>query len=254
MFSLLADLISFQLEAEELHAARARALLDAEETAKLRERFIGILGHDLRNPLNAITMAAQILLTRDDVPEASVGLVRRITRSATRIENMVSDLLDFARGRLGGFMPIDRKACDAVAIVRQVTEELEMAYPGRQLELTTPPLLTVQWDRERVAQMLSNLIANALQHSPPASPVYVTLDGSTPLVALTVRNGGAAIPPETLRLIFDPFRQGAATHRPAGQGLGLGLYIAREIVMAHGGTIDVSTSDEGTTFTVRMPS
>ncbi len=254
LFSLLADLIGFQLEAEELHAERAVALHDAEQTAKLRDRFIGILGHDLRNPLGAITLAAQVLLTRDDIEEATARAVRRIARSAARTEDIVGDLLDFARGRLGGNMPISHAPCDAVAIVRQVIEELEIGYPNRTIELNAPSTIAVKWDAARVAQAMSNLVGNALQHSGADCSVRVSIRAAEPWISIAVHNTGTAIPPDTLRTIFDPFRQGASA-RDVKEGLGLGLYIAREVVIAHSGTIDVTSSDGvGTTFTVRLPS
>lgn len=216
-----------------------------EET---RDRFIGVLGHDLRNPLGAIMTAADLL--------ASAGLqgvfataVERIGRSTDRMNAMIGDLLDFARGRLGGGIPIKRVWCDFGQIAIEEAAEMSQAFPGRSIQCETTGDLGGEWDAGRVEQLLSNLIGNAVQHG--AGPISLAARDAGDVVVVTVHNRGLPIPSSMLPRLFEPFHESA----PDGSnGLGLGLYIASEIVRAHRGTIAVSSSDEGgTTFTVELP-
>jgi sigma-B regulation protein RsbU (phosphoserine phosphatase) len=256
IFYLLADLIAWQLEAEERHARSEAALLDAQETALLRERFIGILGHDLRSPLSAVLVNAHLLLRREDLPTGYSTTIQRIATSTQRVMRMVSDLLDFARGHLGGGMPIRPQLLEDVhVLVQDVIAELEPTFPTRSVELARAPgPVTAEWDQDRMAQALSNLIGNALEHSPGDAAVRVRIDASPETVVLEIRNEGAPIPKDVLTRLFDPFRRGAETPLGSTSGLGLGLYIAKQIVDAHRGALEVcSTPEHGTSVTATLP-
>jgi PAS domain S-box-containing protein len=226
------------------------------ETAAFRERFLGIVSHDLRNPLNAILLSANALLRSDDLGERHVRGVRRIVTSAERMKRMISDLLDFARGRLGGGIPIALRTVDLGALCREVVEELEISRPGREVELVLEGDLRGAWDGDRLSQLLINLGKNALDYSPEATRVRFSVHDEGAFIRVDVHNEGPPIPAERLGLIFEPFRRfaGDEGRSVSGAGLGLGLYIVEQIVRAHGGDLGVrSTQEEGTTFTVRLP-
>lgn len=213
-----------------------------------REQFIAILGHDLRNPLLAISMGVS-LLRRSELPGRATEVVARIGISAKRIDEMVHDLLDFARGRLGGGIPVVPRPCDVGLICSQQVDEVAQASPGRAIRLHTSGDLAGEWDPRRLEQVLSNLISNAVQHG--QDPIEVTAAGEGPQVVIAVHNQGPPIPPTTIARIFEPYQRGA---RSGARGLGLGLYVASEIVRAHRGTIEVNSAPgDGTTFTVRLP-
>jgi signal transduction histidine kinase len=233
-----------------------RAEEHLRQTAEFRERFMSIVSHDLRNPLNAILLSANALLRSDDLGERHVKGVRRIVTSAERMRRMISDLLDFARGRLGGGIPISARPVDLGVLCREVVEELEAGRPGREVVLKAEGNLQGEWDADRLSQLLINLGKNALDYSPEETRVRFTLLDEGERLRLEVHNEGAPIPPERLASIFEPFRRFVEDegHSPSSSGLGLGLYIVEQIVRAHGGTISVrSTEEEGTTFTVRLP-
>jgi signal transduction histidine kinase len=226
----------------------------AREGARFRERFIAILGHDLRNPLQSIKLAAS-LLRRDGTTEPRAQLASRIVASADRMGRMITDLLDVTRARFGGGIPIEPKRADLCAVARQVIDELEITHPNRTVLLDAQGDVCGVWDPDRMAQVMSNLTSNALDYSPSGTPVRVILRGEVAHVLAVVNNRGPTIAPEAMGQLFEPFAQGSQCGRVAqGQGLGLGLFITQQIVHAHGGSIDVaSTADEGTTFTVRVP-
>lgn len=236
---------------------RKRAEEELRRTAQFRERLIGIVSHDLRTPLTAISTGAGLLLRTEGMPEKTLRTVGRIASSAERMARMISELLDFTRVRLGGGIPVQRTASDLYPVVRHVVEEAEMAFPGRAVRLEAQGDFRGEWDEGRLAQVVGNLLRNALLYSPEGTPVTVGLQGEGTWVRLVVHNHNRAgpIPPETLPTLFDPFRRGAASHTErAREGLGLGLYIAREIVAAHRGFIDVMSSErEGTVFTLLLP-
>jgi PAS domain S-box-containing protein len=226
------------------------------QTAEFRERFMSIVSHDLRNPLNAILLSANALLRSDDLGERHVKGVRRIVTSAERMKRMISDLLDFARGRLGGGIPISARPMDLGALCREVVEELEAGRPGREVVVKAEGNLQGDWDPDRLSQLLINLGKNALDYSPAETRVHLMLQDEGETLRVEVHNAGAPIPPERLASIFEPFRRFVEEegHAPSSAGLGLGLYIVEQIVRAHGGAIAVrSTTEEGTTFTVRLP-
>jgi PAS domain S-box-containing protein len=233
-----------------------RAEEHLRQTAEFRERFMSIVSHDLRNPLNAVLLSANALLRSDDLDERHVKSVRRIVTSAERMRRMISDLLDFARGRLGGGIPISARLVDLGMLCREVVEELEAGRPGREVVLKAEGNLQGEWDADRLSQLLINLGKNALDYSPEATRVRFTLQDEGETLRLEVHNEGTPIPPERLASIFEPFRRFVEDegHSPASSGLGLGLYIVEQIVRAHGGTLSVrSTAEEGTIFTVRLP-
>ncbi|MFY0583806.1 ATP-binding protein [Cystobacter fuscus] len=225
----------------------------ARQTALFREQFLGILGHDLRNPLQAITGNAALLLRYGGLSDPQRKAVHRISNSAERMARMIGDLLDFTRTRLGGGYTLQRTEMNVHDVLRQVVEELEVAHPGRKFELNVSGTGWGTWDMGRIAQAASNLVGNAVQYSPEDSVVRVSACDEGPGVRVEVRNGGPPIPAERMPHIFDPFVRGAEVSR-ARSGLGLGLYITHEIVKAHGGTLQVrSTEAEGTCFWMNLP-
>ncbi|WNG46572.1 PAS domain-containing protein [Archangium minus] len=218
---------------------------------QFRDRLVGIVSHDLRNPLHSISLAAELLLRREDVPEPVLAGVRRIARSADRMSRMITDLLDFTRARMGSGLPLQRRPGELVELVRATLEEFEVTHPGRIVLSPGRGPYTGEWDPDRLAQVVSNLVGNALQHGAENLPVEISLREENETFVLSVRNQGPPIPEELLPHIFDPFRRAASSSR---QGLGLGLYIVQQIVLAHGGSITVdSNAASGTTFTVRLP-
>jgi PAS domain S-box-containing protein len=235
---------------------RRRVQEAALEAARFGERLIAIVTHDLRNPLNAIHLSATQLLHSEGLPERERRLATRIARSGERMMRMISELLDFTRGRLGGGIPIHRVPGDVRAVVRQGVEELEAAWPDRRLSLKVGPgRYDGKWDGDRLLQVVSNLGGNALQYSPPDSPITFSLSDTADAVVLEVHNTGEPIPPELVPHLFDPFRRGVtAGHSGGAGGLGLGLYIVEQVVKGHGGRIEVtSTAQAGTTFRVSLP-
>lgn len=242
------------------------ALADITEpkrlTAEMRARadferqLIGIVSHDLRNPLSAITLAVSVLLQRGGLDERLQRQVQRIHRAAERATRMIRDLLDFTRARQGGGIPVFPRPCDLHELVHTVVDEVRAASPGRRLQVVEESGSGAgTWDPDRLAQALSNLLGNALQYSPPDTPVRVASRCGEEGVVLEVHNRGTPIPPEQQPRIFEPLERGV--ERPedrGGRSIGLGLYIVRSIVQAHGGAVEVrSTAEDGTTFTVRLP-
>ena len=220
---------------------------DRKRLDEAKDKFVDILSHDLRNPLGAIMAGAQYLLQTGDLPERHVATAARIARSADRMSRMISDLLDFARGRLGQGIPISRSQSDLAAIARHTVEEVQARHPNRRIELELTGDTVGSWDPDRAGQVISNLVANGVEHG--QDPIQVAVHGSADTVTLSVANAGSPIPTEILDKLFQPFTGRAAPERT---GLGLGLFIVHEIVRAHGGTIEVeSNATDGTLFTVR---
>jgi signal transduction histidine kinase len=221
-------------------------------TAEFRERFLGIVSHDLRNPLSTIHLSATALMRSESMVQQHLKSVRRIITSAERMGRMISDLLDFTRGRLGGGIPVTRRPANLRHLCRHVLEELEAAHPERELRLSTQGNLQGEWDSDRVAQLLGNLGKNALDYSAEGSAVDFAVRDEGDSVRVEVHNEGPPIPAEQLPALFEPFRR--ATVDTGGSGLGLGRFIVQQIVQAHGGTLTVhSREGDGTTFTVKLP-
>jgi signal transduction histidine kinase len=250
MFKLFADLIGFHLDALDRLAASRAALLREREESELRERFVAVLGHELRNPIAAID-ANTFYLLRTVTDEKVSDVVNEIKESARRLRNITSDLADFARGRFGGGLIAHRDASAPLTpVLEQVIAESRLIFPGRLIEAELRFDEPVNCDRARVAQLLSNLIGNALAYGAADCPVRVrgsTTDGT---FELSVSNRGDPIPAAAIPRLFQPFTRGAVA--PDQRGLGLGLYIASEIARAHGGTLTASSSPEETRFTLRM--
>jgi len=221
-----------------------------ERESQYRDRFIGILGHDLRNPINAIVMGASVLARQDPVNEQQRKVVASILRSAGRLEGMSRDILDFARGRLGSPMPLNMASENAGVVVGEIVGEVRLANPESVIDFEASGSLDTECDADRLKQMVSNLLINAIQHGSSKS-VKVAVQGDESCVVIQVHNQGPVIPEDLIPTIFDPLtRRGRA--RP--ESTGLGLFIVSEIVAAHGGTIVVNSSREaGTNFVVRLP-
>jgi PAS domain S-box-containing protein len=224
------------------------------QTAEFRERFLGVVSHDLRNPLNAILLSANALLRTESIPASHTKMVRRIVTSGERMSRMIGELLDFTRGRLGGGIPIHPRRVNLRHLCRHVLEELESGFPGRELRLDAEGDFVGQWDPDRLSQLLGNLGKNALDYSPVDTPVDFTLHDEGGSVRVEVHNQGPPIPEQLLAGIFEPFRRAVEGDAHPTSGLGLGLFIVQEIARAHGGRVEVRSSQaEGTTFTVRLP-
>jgi signal transduction histidine kinase len=222
-----------------------------------RQMFLAILGHDLRSPLNSMVLSAELLSRTAGLDGESSRLVSQISAGAGVMARMISDLLDFTGTGLGASMPVVAAAMDAGELCREVVEEVRAAHPTRTVTWKPEGDLTGVWDVARLRQVVSNLLGNAIQHGGAGGAVDLAASGDGTDVVLTVHNGGPPIPLEALGTIFEPLVRGASLEspqqRPPGS-IGLGLYIAREVVAAHGGTIDVKSSPEaGTAFTVRLP-
>jgi sigma-B regulation protein RsbU (phosphoserine phosphatase) len=227
-----------------------RDVTELQSARGFEQKILAIVGHDIRGPLGAIDMAAELLLKRAAPASLTERHAERIKRGVGRIRHVVADLLDFTRARTGG-IPIKLETTSLETICKHVVEEVEVSVGDRNIELSCDGEAVGTWDPHRLGQAVSNLLGNAVQHSPPATPIHVAIRGGDAQVTLEVRNHGA-IAGELLPVIFDPFRRGAA---PAGrEGLGLGLYIAKSIVNAHRGRIEVTSSPaDGTLFRVTLP-
>ncbi|AKJ00126.1 signal transduction histidine kinase [Archangium gephyra] len=229
----------------------------ARQTALFREQFLGILGHDLRNPLQAISGNAALLLRYGGLSEPQRKAINRISISSDRMARMISDILDFTRTRLGGGYTLQRTWMNVHDVLKQVVEELEVAHPQKSFELSVSGTGWGEWDADRVAQAASNLVGNAVQYSPEGSAVRVLARDEGDGVRVEIHNQGTPIPAERLPHIFDPFvrgQQGSRSSSGSRSGLGLGLYITHEIVKAHGGSLQVrSTEAEGTCFWLKLP-
>ncbi|QSQ25451.1 PAS domain-containing protein [Pyxidicoccus parkwayensis] len=229
-----------------------RDVSEAKRAEQFRDRLLGIVGHDLRNPLSHISLATQLLLRQEELSEPVMSGVRRIATSAERMARMIADLLDFTRASVGGGIPLERRRMDLCDLVQATMAEFELTYPGRVLLSCARGAHAGEWDPDRLAQVVSNLVGNALAHGDAVAPVRVTVVAEGPDAVLTVCNAGTPVPPESLPHIFDPFKQ--AGGNGGRRGLGLGLYIVQQLVRAHGGSISVrSSEEEGTVFTVRLP-
>jgi signal transduction histidine kinase len=228
-----------------------------EDLEQSKETFLAILGHDLRTPLGAIYTSARFMLDLDELEEPYRTLTDRIADSASRTVEMVGDLLDFTRSRLGG-IPVSPAEMDLGLVAGRLVAELLSAHPECSIQVETSGELRGCWDEDRISQALSNLIGNAVQHGAPGAAVNVRVLGHSDHVAITVHNHGAVLRPQQLDGIFNPMRKRPESNNGWGKGptgsLGLGLYIAERIVSAHHGRIEVESSDAaGTTFTVVLP-
>ncbi|MFL5440583.1 MAG: ATP-binding protein [Myxococcales bacterium] len=225
---------------EELRAALA-----------FRDQILNVLAHDLRQPLSVVRTSAELLLRKEEMkPQAPT--VQRVLRNVERMDRLIADLLDFARARPGSNMPLERKRIDLCATLQQAIDGLQTLHPDRQIVVDRRGSCAGLFDADRMLQVFGNLLGNAIAYSPDGSPIDVVLEEDEKTIVFRVHNRGPPIPADRLPTIFEPFRRGTSAANRSG--LGLGLFIVRQIVFAHGGTVTVASSEaEGTTFSVRLP-
>jgi signal transduction histidine kinase len=247
-FTLFAELIAFHLDAIRKLADAKAAADEQQSIAELREQFIAVLGHDLRNPVASIDAGATLILKR---PHMATEIAGQIKQSAVRISNLIESVLDFARGRLGGDFPVDKAQVALEPVLMQVASELQRTHMDRQIEISLDLMQPILCDSVRISQLFSNLLANALTHGAPSKPIIVVGGIQQDVFELSVSNGGTPIHELALSKLFQPFFR--AKVRSSQEGLGLGLFICSEIAKAHGGTLDVSSTEVETCFLFCMP-
>jgi signal transduction histidine kinase len=223
---------------------------------KSRNLFLGVLGHDLRNPIGAATMAARHMVKHGATEPHQRRLASQIVSTTERATKILNDLLDITRSAFGTDIPVVKAAMDMGPLGLQIAEEMRTLSNGRAIDIDIIGDTSGEWDQTRMGQVLSNLIGNALQYSPENSPILVTIAGQGGDLFISVHNAGDPIPPDKIKVVFDSFAraQEGQVEREGTMNLGLGLYIAKRIVLAHKGHINVvSTAEGGTTFTVQVP-
>jgi len=226
-------------------------LATERETSELREQFIAVLGHDLRNPLASISAGARIL-GRDAKSDRDHQIVAMLQSTVVRMAGLIDNILDFARGRLGGGITLDRNAkAPLEPVLHQVIDELRLASTGREIVESYALEAPVDCDRSRIGQMVSNLVGNAITHGSSDQPIRVRVLTEDGLFKLSVCNSGEPIAEKAMAKLFEPFFRGEA--RASRQGLGLGLHIASQIAKAHDGKLTVSSSEKETCFSFEMP-
>jgi signal transduction histidine kinase/PAS domain-containing protein len=239
------------LERHRDEAVRRRLVDELRETVRLNELMVGIVGHDLRNPLQAIITAAAMAGKVADDPHR-LRLLERVQSSAGRMGRMIGQILDLTRARQRGGITLSRVPTELATLARTVASEVDLSFPQRRLLVEIAGDTAGEWDGLRLSQVLSNLVCNAMQHGDPSRHVELRVEGRRDEVAVRVQNGGA-IPKDKLPWLFDAFRRGS-DHGIGCQGLGLGLFISKEIVVAHGGRIEVTSNEqEGTRFEIVLP-
>ena len=250
----LADLTRFNETMDQSLAEAVRGYTLHVDQA--RQMFLAILGHDLRNPLNAIMLSAEALSEATALDPAATEYATQIAASGKAMARMLTDFLDFAQTQLGQTIPLASVATDLAPLCRAVVGEIRAAHPERTIRLTTRGTLRGEWDPERLRQLLSNLLGNAVQHGAADGDIELVAMEAGDGVRLAVSNAGPAIPSELLPRIFEPLTRGItpeARKKGRNGSMGLGLYIAREVVTAHGGAIAVESTPSTTTFTVTLP-
>jgi signal transduction histidine kinase len=250
MFELFAQLIATQIDAQKRALLSEAALLDERMTAELREEFIAVLGHDLRNPLAAIE-AGMTLLEKKPLNDASKRIVHEVKRSTGRMGRLINDVLDFARGRLGSGITAAQRPVDLAPVLFQVVGEMRAIHSNRDIVVEMQLDGPVDCDPDRIAQLASNLLANAIAHGDPTAPVRLDATTTEDAFVLSVTNAGAPISPSVQARLFQPFSR---RHTGDAQdGLGLGLYIASQIAQAHAGDLAALSTDAETRFELRIP-
>lgn len=249
-------------QADDAHGAQERAeqevvsLKNLEKellnTAEFRECLIGIIGHDLRNPLAAILITCGNLIGAGRLSEEDAQAVARIVRSGRRMARMIGQLDDFTRARAGGGFALTKSQTDLGEVCRGIIEELQIVTPVTWQQTTHGDLSGV-WDADRLAQALSNIASNAADHAASGTPALLELHGEGDWVTVAITNTGPCIPPELLPVIFSAFRRAEPGAEARNGHLGLGLFVACEITRAHGGTLNVRSSEGSTTFSMRLP-
>jgi len=251
MFKLFAELIAFHIDSVDRLATSEADLMDERETAELREQFIAVLSHDLRNPLASIDGGLR-LLSKAPLDDKSKGFIAMMQNSSARMNELINNVLDLTRVRLGGGFQLSRAEEDSLApVLEEVATELRLAMPSREINMQIDLREPIHCDRARIAQLFSNLLGNAVKHGDATAPVHVLAQTAEGVFKLSVANSGEPIPPFAIKRLFLPYARGSGAGNP--QGLGLGLYIASEIARAHGGMLSVSSLPEETRFTFQMP-
>ena len=251
MFRLFAEMIANHLDARQQLLASEESLRQELEVAKIREQFVAVLGHDLRNPLASMVAGTRIL-AKSSLDERARSVVLMMLKSADRMSNLVDNVMDFARGRLGGGISLKLTDAPLQPTLEQVVEELRSVWIDRQIDAEFRITHPTQMDHPRLAQLFSNLLGNALTHGSPDSPVKVVAETTPDAFELWIENAGEPIPEDALEKLFQPFTR--PMDHASKEGLGLGLYIASQIAEAHGGTLSVTSSPEETRFTLRVSS
>lgn len=231
-------------------AVAEEKLQDEQAASQLREQFIAVLGHDLRNPLASIVGAAR-LLRRELQSDKALRVIDMMEESVDRMAGLIDHVMDFARGRLGGGIDVQRATAPLEPVLRHVVAELEASQPSRRFICVFDLPDPISFDASRLGQLVSNLLGNALAHGDARQPIKLGASTASGALELWVANAGQPIPPAALERLFQPFFRGEL--RASQQGLGLGLYIASEIAKAHGGTLTVQSDAAETRFTFRMP-
>lgn len=250
MFRMFADLIAAQIDAVKRVVRAEENLLTARQTADLREQFIAVLGHDLRNPVAAFA-AGMRFLRQAKLDEKTKSVVDLMGSSVDRMSALIEDIMDLARGRMGGGIAIERSTKDLESALRHVVDELRAMHPGRMIEAEFDLTRSVSLDVGRIARALSNLLGNAIAYGSPSAPVVVRASTSNGF-EMSVENSGADIPPASMERLFAPFTRGDGISD--NRGIGLGLYIVSQIARAHGGSIVAISEGGKTRFVFHVPS
>jgi signal transduction histidine kinase len=252
MFKLFTDLIAFHLETVEAMEATSQTLREEREMADLRDQFIAILGHDLKNPIATMRMSSDILLKMSK-EELTLKHAALIKSTSFRMQNLIENILDFAKGKMGEGIVLERIANNGslMNILEQVIKEINISSPKREIKFNIDLKSEVFCDKNRIGQLLANLLSNADQHGDKDAPLRVSALTTDDTFELMVANKGEKIPEESLSQLFQPFYRDK--NELSKQGLGLGLFIASEIAKAHEGELLVNSTAEETTFTLRIP-
>jgi signal transduction histidine kinase len=249
---VVAERAARAVETSRLSADLVRAQELARRTSGFRDQVLAIVGHDLRNPLGAIVMSAALLQKRGGLAGWQAKTIDRVRSSTLRMGRIIDDLLSYTRTRLGGGIPIVPRPADLGDLTRKSVDELRVAHPGAKIELSVEGDLCGEWDGDRLEQVASNLISNAIDHGEDGMPIGLVLGGGPDEVTLEVTNRGE-MPREVLDHAFEAFHRGPEQTGRKASGLGLGLYIAREIVRCHGGEIAIHSHDGATRIAMRLP-
>lgn len=250
-FRMFAELLAFHLDSADKLTMSEGKLANEVSIGVLREQFLAVVGHDLRNPLASID-AGVTILRKTPEPVRAASILDQMHGSVQRMSSLIDNVLDFARGRLGGGLILDLKMADIEPLAHHVVAELATIHPDRRIELSCKPgPMLVRCDPQRIGQLMSNLLGNAIVHGAAAEPILVRCTAEDDSFELSVVNGGEEIPAEAQARLFHPFARG--TTSVGQEGLGLGLYISSQIATAHGGRLLVASSPEQTSFTFSMP-
>ncbi len=228
-------------------------ITEHKRRAEFEQQLIGIVSHDLRNPISAMMLSAAALLKREDTDARFMRALARIMSSGERALRLIRDLLDFTQARLGSGIPLQRSHVNLYEVARQVVEEVGQVHPEREIRFSAQGELWGDWDGDRIGQVVTNLAVNALSYSDDDAPVRITVRGETDGVSIEVWNHGDPIPDQVVHHLFEPFRRGRDIRHGHPGSVGLGLFIVHQVVQAHGGVVGVRSSNGGTTFTVRLP-